>query len=77
MVGNDWHKAKEEWCDPDRPFDPTLASVPPKQSDVQMPQWKKEVIWGRQWQDPNDDPTQQDHYTGMSEFSLSQRDDGW
>lgn len=38
MPGEDWYKAKEEWCDPDRPFDPSW-NVPPKKS-VDIPKWK-------------------------------------
>lgn len=46
MVGSDWHEAKAEWCDPDRPFDPSW-NVPAKQSvQTEMPEWKLRAIYG-------------------------------
>lgn len=45
-MNEDWYKGKEEWCNPDRPFDPTWR-VPPKQSvQTEMPYWKLRAIYG-------------------------------
>lgn len=76
-MDENWYKAKEEWCDPDRPFDPSW-NVPPKQS-VDFPEWKKRVIWGDNWQEPNNDPTQPDHYATTDWTSHTDRgkQNGW
>ena len=78
MPGEDWYKAKEEWCDPDRPFDPSW-NVPPKRSvQTELAEYKKRLIYGKYWEEPNDDPTQQDHFASTSfDSTHMSKEAGW
>lgn len=78
MVGNDWHEAKQAWTEQEWPNRRDIPR-PAKQSvKSEMPPWKQELIWGKRWQEPNDDPEQQDHFasTSFDSTHLSE-EDGW
>lgn len=56
-----WEEARRAWLNATNW--PNKRDIPhPAKQSVDIAQWKEDVNWGQDWEEPNDDPAQQDHY---------------